>query len=325
MFGIDWRRAEATEPGLRCGSSVRGSELEHTTTVPRLSAATRVTPRPTSAAADILGAEPHSRSAMTEGETEAEEADGERPLAWHVGLGETEAPGGPAGEAPASPPRRTQELAGALAQRRAMLEGRAQTFESSPEASTADASHLEGLAFGALPLGEWLNSVGDPEEDRIAELAEAGLRKRGPTPAHAPKMDAENSRLLKGLVEEILAMIIITITIITINTIITMTITITIIIIVIMIIVINVMIIIITIKELERLRKQVVREHEEVRDERGGLSRREAELQEHLYNNDNDNDNNNNNNNDNNNDNNNNNSNDNNDNSNNNDNDNVLV
>jgi len=66
------------------------------------------------------------------------------------------------------------------------VEGGAQTFESQPAVSTADASQLQGLTFNAPDVQEWLAMLETPEEDLTAERLAEGLRARGPAPSHAP-------------------------------------------------------------------------------------------------------------------------------------------
>jgi len=87
-----------------------------------------------------------------------------------------------------------EELSERLAQRRSRLEASAQTFESKPAVSTADASHLEGLSFDGPSVREWLLRFKTPEEDRVAELLADGLKERGPLPGHAPPQE-EAARL----------------------------------------------------------------------------------------------------------------------------------
>lgn len=82
----------------------------------------------------------------------------------------------------------SQELATVLANQRSRVEANAQTFESLPKVSTADASHLQGIAFNAPCVQEWLSQIETPEEDRTAELLAEGLRERGSAPVHAPRM-----------------------------------------------------------------------------------------------------------------------------------------
>lgn len=122
-------------------------------------------PRPLSQHFDIPETQEHGSG--NDGTANACRARPEQP----VGCGSTEA---------------TPELEAALARRRSQLEARAQTFESMPEASKADASHLEGLTFDAPPLQKWLLQQEDPEEDRRPEFFAQGLRERGVVPAHAP-------------------------------------------------------------------------------------------------------------------------------------------
>lgn len=79
------------------------------------------------------------------------------------------------------------ELLSALFRRQQRLAADAETFESTPEESTADAAHADAhLSFDAPSLREWLQQRGTPEEDRLVELLIEGLQKRGPQPSHAP-------------------------------------------------------------------------------------------------------------------------------------------
>lgn len=83
------------------------------------------------------------------------------------------------------------ELFTALFKRRSRLDASAVTFESEPSSSTADASHLDELQFGAVTAKEWLLQRRTPEEDRLADLLTEELRMRGARPAHAPRLDSE--------------------------------------------------------------------------------------------------------------------------------------
>lgn len=98
------------------------------------------------------------------------------------------------------------ELSAALSKRRAVLEYAAQTFESSPEESTADAvsHHLQGVCFDAEPVDVWLQTVLDPEEDRTAEFFSEGFKSRGPLPAHAP-LTNETAEQLQSVMDNIRA------------------------------------------------------------------------------------------------------------------------
>lgn len=87
----------------------------------------------------------------------------------------------------------------ALSKRRSRLAAVAQIFESSPEPSTADASHLAGVAFDGTPLKEWLGKFSDPEEDRRPEFFSKGLRARGVVPAHCPDQSGRMRRLAREL------------------------------------------------------------------------------------------------------------------------------
>lgn len=78
----------------------------------------------------------------------------------------------------------SRELGRALAKQRAKHQVSAQTFESRPQASQADASHLCGIQFNAPKISEWLLRQQEPEEDRSRELLSNGLTERGPLPCH---------------------------------------------------------------------------------------------------------------------------------------------
>mmetsp|Transcript_48186 Transcript_48186/g.111667 ORF Transcript_48186/g.111667 Transcript_48186/m.111667 type:complete len:507 (+) Transcript_48186:54-1574(+) len=95
-----------------------------------------------------------------------------------------------------------EELSKVLANRRQQVEVNAQTFESAPKLSTADASHLQGLSLDGPGLQEWLQQFKTPEEDRTPELLAEGLRGRGPVPAHAPRVPGPKEvQTLKALAE----------------------------------------------------------------------------------------------------------------------------
>lgn len=92
-----------------------------------------------------------------------------------------------------------------LAKRRAQLEAAgAKVLEPAPAAPRAGAPHLEGLSFGAPPLGKWLAAFKTPEEDRMGELLAEGVRERGPVPMHAPRPpSAAEVAQLQGLAQEL--------------------------------------------------------------------------------------------------------------------------
>jgi len=96
-------------------------------------------------------------------------------------------------------PQAVGEFEAALAKRRSRLAACAQTFESSPEPSRADVSHLDGVTFDGRSLQEWLGSFQDPEEDRRAEFFDRGLAARGAVPAHCP----DRSARIQGLAREL--------------------------------------------------------------------------------------------------------------------------
>jgi len=71
------------------------------------------------------------------------------------------------------------------------VDSAAQTWESAPQESSADASHLSGLSFDAPSAQEWLQQLGQtPEEDLLTEALVQDLTERGEKgrrlPEHAP-------------------------------------------------------------------------------------------------------------------------------------------
>lgn len=73
-------------------------------------------------------------------------------------------------------------------------------FESTPEESIADASHLTGLEFNASSRKDWLKVRQTPEEDRVGEQLRQFLHARGPLPAHSPAWGSpEEAQLLQKL------------------------------------------------------------------------------------------------------------------------------
>ncbi|CAE8708078.1 unnamed protein product [Polarella glacialis] len=98
------------------------------------------------------------------------------------------------------------ELINALFKRRSEVESAAQTWESAPTESLADASHLASLSFDAPSVQDWLKTLETtPEEDLLAEALTEGLAERGKSgPAHAPRaIKPEESAHLKKLVAEL--------------------------------------------------------------------------------------------------------------------------
>jgi len=83
-----------------------------------------------------------------------------------------------------------------------------QVSESRPSTSSADASHLAGLVFDARPAGEWLKHLDEtPEEDLLAEALVEGLTERGAQPDHAPKVvPPEEANRLQDLAEALAVM-----------------------------------------------------------------------------------------------------------------------
>jgi len=70
---------------------------------------------------------------------------------------------------------------------RSKIDASSQVWVSSPSESTADVTHLAGLAFNAPTAKEWLQRQGsDAEEDVVAELLAASIQERGSLPSHAP-------------------------------------------------------------------------------------------------------------------------------------------
>jgi len=133
------------------------------------------------------------------------EHETERPLSQHFHLaGDQEALSSECGRANETPSQ-TSELGKALSRRRNEVDSKAATFESRPAPSNADASHLEGVAFDALAVSEWLKSFpASPEEDRVAELLAEGVAERGLVPTHAPQpLQASESARLKELSQQL--------------------------------------------------------------------------------------------------------------------------
>jgi len=86
------------------------------------------------------------------------------------------------------------ELNQALYIQRTKVESHAETFESQPAPSSADASHLNGISFTAPPVKEWLQSLpGVPEEDRVTEALAKGIAERGELPVHTPTPPSQDS------------------------------------------------------------------------------------------------------------------------------------
>lgn len=89
------------------------------------------------------------------------------------------------------------ELAAVLTKRANHLKTAAQTFESKPEISNADASHLQGLSWDAGSVNEFLKQACDPEEDRTNEVFSGALMERGALPAHSPLVVETNAEIQK--------------------------------------------------------------------------------------------------------------------------------
>lgn len=91
------------------------------------------------------------------------------------------------------------------------MDSAAQTWESSPQESSADASHLQGLDFGAPSAQEWLLQLGQtPEEDLLTEALVQDLADRGEKglklPEHAPVVTPEDKERLKVLLDAVASM-----------------------------------------------------------------------------------------------------------------------
>jgi len=85
-----------------------------------------------------------------------------------------------------------KEFLSALLKRRSDVDDAAETWESAPSQSNADASHLSGLKFDAPSAKEWLKQLEPtPEEDGLAERAQEGPE------AHVPRAltEADKERL----------------------------------------------------------------------------------------------------------------------------------
>jgi hypothetical protein len=92
------------------------------------------------------------------------------------------------------------ELLAALLPRRQNIDSNAVTFESNPQKSSADASHLDHLTFDAPSSQEWCKQHRHIEEDRVAELLQESLLKRGAQPTHAPVL-RDTSSLITSTTE----------------------------------------------------------------------------------------------------------------------------
>lgn len=90
-----------------------------------------------------------------------------------------------------------KEFLSALLKRRSDVDDAAETWESAPSQSSADASHLSGLKFDAPSAKEWLQQLEPtPEEDALAGALADGLAERaqeGPE-AHVPRALTEADR-----------------------------------------------------------------------------------------------------------------------------------
>eukprot|EP00811_Abedinium_folium_P028166 NODE_4336_length_1904_cov_7.539674.p1 GENE.NODE_4336_length_1904_cov_7.539674~~NODE_4336_length_1904_cov_7.539674.p1 ORF type:complete len:497 (-),score=131.22 NODE_4336_length_1904_cov_7.539674:412-1770(-) len=92
------------------------------------------------------------------------------------------------------------ELSRKLSVRRPGVDATAQSWESSPCESSADASHLSALAFGAPSATEWLRQLeGTPEEDTLGDALAEELLERGARPAHSPVLDPHVHALVEAL------------------------------------------------------------------------------------------------------------------------------
>lgn len=104
--------------------------------------------------------------------------------------------------------RMATDFVSTIERRRSQVDAGAETWESSPTASSADASHLEGLSFDAPKAQTWLQQLDDtPEEDILTEAVLESLQERGLGPAHAPAaVSAEDEQRLQELAARILEM-----------------------------------------------------------------------------------------------------------------------
>eukprot|EP00428_Durinskia_dybowskii_P027582 CAMPEP_0170252788 /NCGR_PEP_ID=MMETSP0116_2-20130129/26231_1 /TAXON_ID=400756 /ORGANISM="Durinskia baltica, Strain CSIRO CS-38" /LENGTH=441 /DNA_ID=CAMNT_0010503765 /DNA_START=9 /DNA_END=1331 /DNA_ORIENTATION=- len=102
------------------------------------------------------------------------------------------------------------ELLSALFKRRSDVDKGAQTWESAPQKSSADASHLKGLEFSsnAPSAQEWLQQLDiTPEEDHLAEALADGLSERRESlPSHVPAISAKDAERLQMLTEAVAKM-----------------------------------------------------------------------------------------------------------------------
>eukprot|EP00927_Polykrikos_kofoidii_P034686 TRINITY_DN29378_c0_g1_i1.p1 TRINITY_DN29378_c0_g1~~TRINITY_DN29378_c0_g1_i1.p1 ORF type:complete len:474 (-),score=91.13 TRINITY_DN29378_c0_g1_i1:441-1811(-) len=89
------------------------------------------------------------------------------------------------------------ELINVLFKRRSKIDNVAETWESDPRESNADAKHLADLPLGAPSQLDWVRSLDPtPEEDTLAEALSEALEERGSRPAHSPKdVDTEAAKL----------------------------------------------------------------------------------------------------------------------------------
>lgn len=104
------------------------------------------------------------------------------------------------------------ELLNALFKRRGEVDAGADTWESAPADSSADASaasaHLDKLSFDAPAAETWLRDLDEePEEDTLGEVLTESLAERRQCPAHIPQeVSPEEQARLKDLAQALAKM-----------------------------------------------------------------------------------------------------------------------
>jgi GTP-binding protein EngB required for normal cell division len=103
------------------------------------------------------------------------------------------------------------QLFDALSKRRGQVDAGAESWESAPTESSADASasaHLALLSFDAPPADTWLRDLDDEEEeDTMGEVLGESLAERSEQPAHIPKdVSPEEQARLKELTQTLVKM-----------------------------------------------------------------------------------------------------------------------
>lgn len=101
------------------------------------------------------------------------------------------------------------ELVNKLFKRRSDVEAGGQSWESKPEQSSADATHLADLKFDAPPAQVWLQQLDiTPEEDALAEAIADGLaERREALPQHLrPAVTEEEAARLEELAQQLVAL-----------------------------------------------------------------------------------------------------------------------